>query len=171
MEQVGLPTLAFSVRAKSMAPNSSLGRFLVQSSRAFGGCIRGIWPVSGKVDPSEPIGRFLLDKDDFYKSKAEVHPNAFHPTPRTGKTSVFRIRSLRDGQVWFIGRTVALLRERHLYGRADLRVADVIRAGLAVAPTFWPIRHADLVNWPLDKAKLKSAKQELAAASSLHLLP
>jgi hypothetical protein len=86
------------------------------------------------------------------------------------KTSVYRICGLGGVQVAFMGNTVALERRKELFGRVDLFVSDVLRAGLRVAPTLWPFRHADLVQWPTDKGERKSITQELAAAAVLRLV-
>jgi hypothetical protein len=117
------------------------------------------------ISPFEYLSRFIVDKNHFRANRTIKH-QAFMPNSN-GKTSVCRISGISDIEIWEIGLEVARIRKMPLFGRADIRVFNVLSKSLVVVPTNPPpIRHADIVGWPPDKDQRISIAQELAAEAN-----
>jgi hypothetical protein len=88
------------------------------------------------------------------------------------KLSVFQIRGMAEDEIWNLGeRTVVRSSVRTLYGRADIHVAAVRETGLEVHPDNNPQRHANVINWPMEKSKRKLLALQLAERANLKLHP
>ena len=117
------------------------------------------------ITPFEYLSRFIVDRNHFRANRTIKH-QAFIPN-NNGKTSVCRISGIGDGEIWEIGLEVARIRGKPLFGRADIRVFNVLSKSLVVVPTNPPpIRHADIVGWPENKDHRISIAQELAAEAN-----
>jgi len=113
----------------------------------------------------EYLSRFIVDRNHFRANHTIKH-QAFMPN-NNGKTSVCRISGISDGEILEIGLEVARIRGKPLFGRADIRVFNVLSKSLVVVPTNPPpIRHADIVGWPENKDHRISIAQELAAEAN-----
>jgi len=146
-------------------------KFLNRLLSALEGYIRSKTKTKSlyKMEPSEPIARFIVQKGDFIVTQNVARPRAFLPNTSL-ETSVFRIFKLTSSEIWNIGETyVSGPRNRTLYGRADLINKDVEILGLSVIPDNVPDRHANIVGWPKEKDKQISLAQELAAVATLKL--
>lgn len=122
------------------------------------------------INKFEYLSRFIVDKN-YFRANHTIKHHAFMPN-REGKTSVCRISGITDNQIWEIALEVARMRVKPLFGRADIRVFNVLSKSLLVVPTDPPpIRHADIVGWPEDKPKRISIAQELAAETHLTPVP
>ena len=82
--------------------------------------------------------------------------------------SVTRQFGLSEVALWQIGQAVADSLQKILYGRADLKTADVRRQRLQVdaAPLSENLNHANITGWPPDKPSQKIIAQELAASAT-----
>lgn len=123
------------------------------------------------VDPRESLGRYLPEESYFSRSKNAVKPKAFMP-PSDLKLSVFRIDGLSLKQIWEIGEQQviqAMPQTKVLYGLANIKVAKVNEVSLSIDPDNRPMRHANIIGWPANKARRQSIAQELAAEAKLVL--
>jgi hypothetical protein len=114
----------------------------------------------------------LVDAQHFSASKNLVKSRAFLPGfyQDVYSTSTFDVDGLSRDDIWELGRAkVAVPRNKTLYGHAELRTADVLGVGLAVARSQPPERHCDIVQWPAEKEDRMSVAQELARAAQLVL--
>ena len=99
--------------------------------------------------------------------------NAFLPRPIKGgrpSLSVFRIDGLAEDEVWDLARAhvlPSLSAGRRIHGRGDLTADDVVAVSpLAVDFDDTPRRHANVVDWPQNRAEQKVLAQALAAAAT-----
>ena len=123
-----------------------------------------------RVQPHEPIARFLLQKNNYSISKKTVKPVAFLPNPSNLETSVFRIMGLTDNDIWNIGETyVTGPQGKNLHGHGVVIIINIQNLGLFVIPDNVPDRHANITGWPVEKDKQLSIAQELAAIATLKL--
>ena len=67
---------------------------------------------------------------------------------------------------WRLGQDVADQRPATLYGRADVKAADVRRHKLRIIPTATPRNHANITDWPAEKSAQKRVAQEIAATAT-----
>lgn len=124
------------------------------------------------VAPSELVARFLLYSNCYASLAKRVKYPAFLPA-RDMNTSVFRVSTLSENEIWKIGKDdVAKKREKKLHGRADIKAKDILEVGLAVEPetSSHPL-HANIVNWPLEKQKQNLFAMKLAERAKLCLVP
>jgi hypothetical protein len=120
--------------------------------------------------PSEVTSRYLLQSGHYTALTGRVKPRAFHPAVRDHKTSVFRVQELTERQIWSLGdQYVASPLGKELRARAELSVAQITAVGLQVEPAEPPPRHANIVDWPIEKHEWMSRAQELAAVAVLRL--
>ena len=120
--------------------------------------------------PSEVTSRFLRQSGHYTASTHRVAPHAFHPAPSDHKTSLFRVQGLAERQIWELGDAyVILLPGNALRARAELSVAQITSVGLRVESAEPPPRHANIVDWPVEKHEWMSRAQELAAVATLRL--
>jgi hypothetical protein len=108
-------------------------------------------------------------------AKGSVSPAAFLPSEKTGNTSVYRTSGCSEPRIWLIGHLfVERIRKdkAQILGRADVSSELVFQQSLAIQARLLPHpRHADLTNWPDDKAHRKDMALALAQGSSLYLHP
>jgi hypothetical protein len=95
---------------------------------------------------------------------------AFRPVLGTHKTSVFRVQGLTQVEIWRLGdEHIASLAGQEILALAELSVEQILAVQLRIEPEEPPPRHANIVNWPLEKHEWMSQAQELAAMAILRL--
>ncbi len=128
--------------------------------------------VSRTVSPAERISRFIPDKR--WMKQAKVSQAAFMP-PKRGGTSVYRTTRCTEKRIWLLGIIFVERRRKDkikIVGRADVKADVVIEQKLKIRPLLLPHpRHAELTDWPEDKAQQKDKAIALAEASALFLPP
>jgi hypothetical protein len=107
------------------------------------------------VADEERLARFILRREHV-RADGTVKPDPFMPY-KWVELSVTRHLGLDERQLWDAGRGVAEETKTTLYGRADVEAASFIRLRLRVLPRPLPQNpnHADVVDWPADKAAQK----------------
>ncbi len=131
--------------------------------------------LSPSVDPSERLSRFILTKRYMKSAQKRVTPQAFMPSNKNGETSVYRTEQCTDAAIWEIGNgyvTALRLDSKPVIGRGDLITQDVIKHSLRViaSPDSHP-RHANIVDWPVEKAPRLMLATELALRATLVISP
>lgn len=126
------------------------------------------------LSPAEWLTRYILSDRYYSASTNTVKYRAFMPirNPDTSvlETSVYRISSLEDHEIWSIGETVESQRPgRRLHGRADVILSAVIDQDLNVDPDDSPSRHANIRGWPEEQSKQRLIALKVAAESQLRL--
>jgi hypothetical protein len=122
--------------------------------------------------PSELTSRYLRQSNHYSASSGRVKPRASHPAPNDHKTSIFRVLGLTDSEIWALGDTaITLPPGSTLLARAELSVDQITATGLHVESEEPPPRHANIINWPVEKDEVMSKAQELAAVAILRLRP
>jgi hypothetical protein len=120
--------------------------------------------------PGELTSRYLRQSGHYVPSINRVKPQAFHPNPKDYKTSIFRIESLSESQIWKLGDTfINLPSGNKPCARADLLVLEITGIGLQVESKEPPLRHANIAGWASEKDKMMNQAQELAAVARLRL--
>jgi len=116
----------------------------------------------------EFLARFLIFSGHIRNSNNTVKPDAFIPHPRV-ELSVTRHRDATEDELWREGERVAALRQRALYGRADVQTTAFVAQDLKVEarPLQGNPNHADVINWPPDKPAQKMKATEIALKSRL----
>lgn len=123
---------------------------------------------AGDPKPEETTARYLFQSSHFSVQNARVKPQAFHPSPRDHKTSVFRVSGLTEGSIWALADAHAAgTRTGGALARAEVSVAQVQATGLRVEAADPPPRHANIIGWPEEKPAWMSKAQELAAIALL----
>jgi hypothetical protein len=124
------------------------------------------------VADSELIARYILSKRHFSVDNRIVKYGAYLPAPN-GETSVYRITSLSEKEIWDIGSDyVAKPRNQNLYARGDTKAATIRKTGLAVVPEATPHpRHSNIVSWPSKKHEQKLLAVEIANEATLAVPP
>lgn len=117
------------------------------------------------VDDEELLARFIVNSNE-RRTDGNVTPKLFLAYARVD-LSVNRHRDATEEEIWAIGKKVALMREKALYGRADIRAMSCRIAPLDVVPS--PNlpdnpNHADIVGYPLAKEDQLSLAVKLAAS-------
>jgi hypothetical protein len=107
------------------------------------------------VADEERLAKFILRREHV-RADGTVKPDPFMPY-KWVELSVTRHLGLDERQLWDAGRGVAEETKTTLYGRADVEAASFIRQRLRVLPRPLPQNpnHADVVDWPADKAAQK----------------
>ena len=116
------------------------------------------------VLPEEKLARFVLQRSRL-RPDFSVKPDEFIPYPNPA-LSVTRHRTLREEELWVVGRSVAKQRNKILCARADIQ-ADVIEGQkLKTLPDPIPNNpnHANITGWPLDKPSQKMIATQIAAS-------
>ena len=115
------------------------------------------------VEPTEITCRYIISRSHLRQDKT-VRPDAFVPHPYE-ELSVTRQRETTSIELWVIGRSVALQCGKQLHGRADVEVATFIGYGLTVVadPIASNLNHANVIDWPSEKAMQKSIALLIAA--------
>lgn len=124
-------------------------------------------PVNGH----ELLARFILFSK-WFRSDSTIKPEAFMPHPHVD-LSVTRHQSLTEDEIWAIGQNVANTRKVSFYGRADIRVSDVLRQSLKMksAPVLNNPNHANIFGWPEQKPAQKIIALQLAASAKYYSKP
>ncbi len=104
------------------------------------------------INDSEPLTKFLEDKNDYEVATGTIKVSAFYPSNKYAAISVFRILNLIDEDVWSIADSFVAPKRSPRNGsyraRADLKASDVRETGLRVeAETSEHPRHADILGW------------------------
>jgi len=121
------------------------------------------------VRDDERLSRFLLFSRWFSRVQNRVKPDAYIPHPRV-ELSVSCTEALAESEVWPLGQAVVDSRSDNvtLYGRGDVRASVVRVQKLQIIRDDQPLRHANIVGWPIDsKESQRMLALEIAAASSL----
>ena len=83
---------------------------------------------------------------------------------------MFRTCGLSDAGIWKLGQLhVAGPTNRTLRARADLLASTIRKNHLRLDADDKPARHANIVDWPSDKAKRLQIAQQLAAKAMLEV--
>ncbi len=121
-----------------------------------------------EVDSSEILARFIFSIR-MYRADNSIRHTAFMPNPKNNETSVFRISDISDDEIWEIGDSVGVIREKPILGRADITAAVVMSKDLKIIPEEPPERHANIIGWSNDLSKQKMIALELASEAQLRL--
>lgn len=115
------------------------------------------------VTSDELMGRFIIFSKHIRPSDNTVKPDAFVPHPQV-ELSVTRHREATEDELWKEGRRVAAFRTARLYGRADVAANTFEKEDLTVVekPIAENPNHADVIDWPADKAAQKMKAREIA---------
>ena len=118
------------------------------------------------VANSELLARFIVSSKWIRKQDNYVNSAAFIPNPDR-ELSVTRHSDILEEKLWNIGKQVAQIRKRNLYGRADVQAINVTNQNLKVEPDPIPSNpaHANIKNWPVEKEEQKILALEIAAAA------
>ena len=110
------------------------------------------------VADGERLARFIL-RSEHVRADGTLKPDPFMPY-KWVELSVTRHLGIANEEVWSFGTDVAQDTGTILHGRADIDSASFVRQRLRVLPKPLPhnANHADVVDWPADKA----AQKELA---------
>jgi hypothetical protein len=124
-----------------------------------------------RVQPHEPLSRFVLSKRLLKQSRSRVSPQVFAPSTKTKITSIYRILGCSEEEIWAIGdRYVTDLHPEHkpVLARADLEAEKVTKIGLKIIPCPRPHpRHADVTEWPQEEHLALMKATALANSSVL----
>jgi hypothetical protein len=113
--------------------------------------------------------RFVFSKSHIDSRSGRVTSAVFMP-PRDLKLSVFRIKELSEQDVLEIGKKVGKVSDRKLVGHANLAVKEFEKRDLQIQADNKPIRHANVINWPDEKAQRLILAQELADIAKLSVV-
>lgn len=119
-----------------------------------------------KVEDDELLTRFIKTWRHIRSSNNTVKHEAFMPHSTLIELSVFRHIGLTQEELWKIGHTQLA---RPIYGRADIYCYSVKRQNLTVEPNHSLINHANIKNWPTEKAQQKIIAMVLASEATLIL--
>jgi hypothetical protein len=119
------------------------------------------------VTEFESLSRFVFDKR-YIRPDNTLRHAAFMPDKKNRETSVFRISGVSEEQIWHIASEVATIRNKQLFGRADILASKVFSKELQVVPKEPPPNHANIVGWPDDPSLSLSIAQELADEATPH---
>jgi hypothetical protein len=151
-----------------------LESYLKPFSTFFAGIFLRLDWVSRKVSPGERLSRFVPHQSWITPATGRVSQAAFMP-PKRGGTSVYRTTRCSERKIWLLGIFFVERRRKdsiRIVGRADISSDRVLEQDLKIRPLLSPHpRHAELTNWPEDKAQRKDKALALAAASTPFLLP
>ena len=130
-----------------------------------------------RIDPisialGEVVTRYILSSSGYSVANLRVKPRALEPSPADRCTSVFRIQSLQENDIWDMGlREVIGTRPQRLHARADIPVSEILELKLTIRPHEPPLRHALIDGWANEKHTAMATAQELAARVSLKMNP
>ena len=119
------------------------------------------------VADGECLGRFLTQSGQIRaQSQPPVHATAFLPNPKNGETSVMRLADETPAELWRMADQLFTM-DRRARGIARLRALDVREAGAEVQAAEPPLRHANIIGWPLtaagsDPVEQKARQREIA---------
>lgn len=120
-----------------------------------------------EVGASEVLARYVLQSSHVRRSNQSVKPDAFVPHPHKDLSVTRHLRATED-ELWSVGQAIAVARGITLYGRGDISASHCMAQRLSVkaAPIEKNPNHANVSDWPADKASQKMIAQELAATAS-----
>ena len=125
--------------------------------------------ILDQIKSEEYLARYIFHKNHFSTLQERVKYVVFMPAT-SGETSVFRISSLLENEIWEIGnREVAQKRGLPLLGRADISAFHILDNKLKLIPDNNPPRHANIVGWPPEKSEQILIAMVLAENAQLHL--
>ncbi|MEK6749543.1 MAG: hypothetical protein AABY83_10100 [Pseudomonadota bacterium] len=115
-----------------------------------------------QVPAEEKLARYVFQSNHL-RQDGTVKPDAFVPHPKAN-LSVTRHIGLNEGQLRDIGIHIAVQRQKRLLGRSDINASAFLSQGLRVlsAPVAGNPNHANVEDWPTDKAAQKSIAQQIA---------
>jgi hypothetical protein len=150
-------------------------RYLEQSWRFLRATFLLLDWAPRSVSPNERISRFIPDERWMNKIKGLVYSAAFMPSKKTRDISVYRTSGCSERRIWLIGLFFVERKRRdkkRILGRADVKSNLVFREGLKLRARLLPHpRHAELTDWPDDKAHQKDKVLALAQGATLGLRP
>ena len=119
------------------------------------------------VNNSEMLARYATQSSHFRRIDWTAKQDLFFPHPHI-ELSVTRHINATEDEMWQIGRNVAELQNKTLYGRADVKAEVFIEQELTLrkAPLANNPNHANTVGWATDKPNQKSKAQLIAAKST-----
>lgn len=124
----------------------------------------------------EWLARFITQSKQFRQDQS-IRPDLFIPFQLT-EVSVTRHREATPEELWRVGRAVATMRQRTLYGRSDVQVSDCAIDPLSVVPD--PIlppkepynpNHANIAGFPPAKDEQKAIAIKIAHKASKRIPP
>lgn len=118
------------------------------------------------VADDEALARFILRREQV-RADGTVKPDPFMPY-KWVELSVTRHLGLDESELWSAGEHVANETHTTLHGRADTQAFSFVRQRLRVLPKPLPhnANHADVVDWPADKAAQKELALLIAKAAT-----
>ena len=118
------------------------------------------------VADEEWLARYILRREHV-RSDSTLKPDPFMPY-KWVELSVTRHLGLTEQEIWHAGQTVAGETETTLHGRADVQAQSCIKHRLRVLPRPLTnnLNHADVVDWPADKAAQKEIALLIAREAS-----
>lgn len=126
------------------------------------------------VDLNEMLSRFILTRQYVNQQTKQLKPAAFVPHPYE-ELLVTRDREATDEEIWSVGRDIAALQQKTLYGRGDALAATFVNQKLRTIadPVEGNANHVNVTNWPsaADKAAQKLIAQEVAAVAMFVPVP
>ena len=100
-----------------------------------------------------------------------MKPKLFEPN-RDLELSVFQVKGLISAEIATIGESVVKVhpQARRLYGWGEINESEILTNGLKIDYDDNPPRHANIINWPQDKAQRLQIQQILASSATAHRL-
>lgn len=120
----------------------------------------------------ELLARYVVSKSHV-RGNNTLRPDAFFPHPHRD-LSVTRKRDATEDELWLVGLSVALQRNKTLLGRGDVVASVYINEKLRVVKK--PIipknpNHADVSDWPSKKPAQKLIAQRISAEATYIVSP
>lgn len=130
-----------------------------------------------QIADSEELTRFVYSSRHYSRQNSRIKWNAFEP--RNSECSVTRLLNLSDNGVWEIGEAIGNTRKQKMKARADISAKSVRKPidGLSSKldveshPVFDNRNHANIIGWPSETKKIKTAAKSLANRSKAKLPP
>lgn len=124
-----------------------------------------------EVVDSEMLARYATQHSHYRRSDCTAKQDLFMPHPYR-ELSVTRHLNATESEIWQVGRSVAELQNKTLYGRADVRAKEFVQESLTLQkdPKSDNPNHANVIGWPSDKPGQKTIAQRIAAKSKFRPL-
>ena len=122
---------------------------------------------TSEIGDAERISRFARHKTEYSLIADRVYHSLFLP-PSSLRLSVFWSTEIADEDLWRIGDEVVFKGLGRVMARGDVIVAAIRDSGLQLEPDpeVHP-KHANVVGWPVDKAKRIRIAKTLAGKAKL----
>lgn len=119
--------------------------------------------MTDSITMNEFLARYITSSR-WLRQDQTVKQDAFIPPENSLELSVTRHINLTEGDLWRIGKGVAVSMSRNLRGRADVKATYVVGQSLSVVPQPIPdnYNHANIIGWCLEKDKRKMQALEIA---------